>query len=65
MYRFAMAPDYPFQRIAEPMLNLVSKKCVANGCSSLECTISEWQEEERDFYDNMGYFFISLYFTCF
>ncbi|XP_039971174.1 uncharacterized protein LOC126751663 isoform X2 [Bactrocera neohumeralis] len=48
-------------RIAEPMLNLVSKKCVANGCSSLECTISEWQEEERDFYDNMGFITRQIY----
>ncbi|XP_014089789.2 uncharacterized protein [Bactrocera oleae] len=49
------------KRIAEPMLNLVSKKCVANGCSSLECTISEWQEEERDFYDNMGFVTRQIY----
>ncbi|XP_036323552.1 uncharacterized protein LOC118737258 [Rhagoletis pomonella] len=55
MFRFAVAPEYPFQKVAEPMLNLVSKKCIANGCGSLECTISEWQEEERDFFDNMGF----------
>ncbi|XP_011180931.1 uncharacterized protein LOC105211284 isoform X1 [Zeugodacus cucurbitae] len=61
LYRFAMAPEYPFQRIAEPMLNLVSKRCIANGCSSLECTISEWQEEERDFFDNMGFVTRQIY----
>ncbi|CAD6994005.1 unnamed protein product [Ceratitis capitata] len=55
IYRFAIAPDYPFSKIAEPMFNLVCKKCIANGCSSLECTISEWQEEERDFFDNKGF----------
>ncbi|XP_067618598.1 uncharacterized protein [Eurosta solidaginis] len=55
LYRFAVAPGYPFHRVAEPMLNLVCKTCVNNGCTSLECTISEWQEDERDFYDNMGF----------
>lgn len=37
------------------MINLVSKNCIANGYSTLECTISEWQEDERDFFDNLGY----------
>lgn len=54
IYRFAVAPGYHLQKIAEPMINLVSKICLQQGYSTLECTMSEWQEEERDFYDSIG-----------
>lgn len=54
IYRFAVAPGYPLQKIAEPMISLVSKNCVLQGYATLECTMSEWQEEERDFYDGLG-----------
>lgn len=54
LYRFAVAPSYPFQKVAEPMINLIAKNCVFQAYNTLECTISEWQEDERDFYDNLG-----------
>lgn len=54
IYRFAVAPGYPIQKVAEPMINLVCKNCVLQGYSSLECTMSEWQEEGRDFFDSLG-----------
>ncbi|XP_037952798.1 uncharacterized protein LOC119683231 [Teleopsis dalmanni] len=55
IYRFAIDKQYPFHKIAEPMINLVSKNCFATGYTTLECTISEWQEDERDFFDNLGF----------
>ncbi|BFF91773.1 uncharacterized protein DMAD_09988 [Drosophila madeirensis] len=59
--RFAIAPDYPYQKIMEPMVNLVSKNCANGGYGSLECTISEWQENERDFYDEYGFVTRQIY----
>ncbi|EDW81647.1 uncharacterized protein Dwil_GK12187 [Drosophila willistoni] len=55
IYRFALAPNYPHEKIMGPMLGLVVKNCLNGGYATLECTISEWQENERDFYDNMGF----------
>ncbi|XP_030373999.1 uncharacterized protein LOC115623672 [Scaptodrosophila lebanonensis] len=55
IYRFAIAPLYPHQKIMEPMISLVSKNCVNAGFATLECTVSEWQESERDFYDSLGF----------
>ncbi|XP_055381477.1 uncharacterized protein LOC129612054 [Condylostylus longicornis] len=55
IYRFAIDPNYSFHKIAEPMLNLITKNCHENGYSSLEVAISEFQEDERDFYDCMGF----------
>ncbi|TMW43773.1 hypothetical protein DOY81_011147 [Sarcophaga bullata] len=61
IYRFAVAPGYPLQKIAEPMISIVSKNCVQQGYSTLECTMSEWQEEERDFYDGLGFLTRQIY----
>ncbi|XP_037816194.1 uncharacterized protein LOC119606698 [Lucilia sericata] len=61
IYRFAVAPGYPLQKIAEPMISLVSKNCVQQGYATLECTMSEWQEEERDFYDGLGFLTRQIY----
>ncbi|KAL7727381.1 hypothetical protein ACLKA6_003039 [Drosophila palustris] len=61
IYRFAIAKNYPLQKIMEPMINLISKNCVNAGYASLECTISEWQENERDFYDDLGFVTRQIY----
>lgn len=61
IYRFAIAKNYPHQKIMEPMISLVSKNCVTAGYASLECTISEWQENERDFYDDLGFVTRQIY----
>ncbi|EDW16980.1 uncharacterized protein LOC6575510 [Drosophila mojavensis] len=61
IYRFAIAKHYPHQKIMEPMINLVSKNCINGGYASLECTISEWQESERDFYDDLGFVTRQIY----
>ncbi|KAM7359930.1 uncharacterized protein ACRADG_002290 isoform 1-T1 [Cochliomyia hominivorax] len=55
MYRFALAPGYPLQQIAQPMMVIVSCICEQQGYGSLECTMSEWQEEERDFCNRIGF----------
>lgn len=55
IYRFAIDPYYSFCKIAEPMLNLVAKNCHETGYQSIEVAISEFQEDERDFYDSQGY----------
>ncbi|KAH8408029.1 hypothetical protein KR222_011530 [Zaprionus bogoriensis] len=59
--RFAIAKGYPHQKIMEPMIGLVSRNCVNAGYASLECTISEWQESERDFYDDQGFVTRQIY----
>uniref|UniRef100_A0A1A9UJS5 N-acetyltransferase domain-containing protein n=1 Tax=Glossina austeni TaxID=7395 RepID=A0A1A9UJS5_GLOAU len=55
IYRFAVAPNYSFQKVAEPMFGLILKNCIQLGYQTIESTISEWQENERDFYDNLGF----------
>ncbi|XP_030562995.1 uncharacterized protein LOC115764221 [Drosophila novamexicana] len=61
IYRFAIAKLYPHKKIMEPMISIVSKNCVNAGYASLECTISEWQESERDFYDDLGFVTRQIY----
>lgn len=61
IYRFAIDPHYPCQTIMEPMIKLVVKNCIIGGYASLECTISEWQESERDFYDDFGFVTRQIY----
>ncbi|EDV49734.1 uncharacterized protein LOC6552368 [Drosophila erecta] len=61
IYRFAIDPNYPCQTIMEPMIKLVVKNCISGGYASLECTISEWQESERDFYDDFGFVTRQIY----
>lgn len=55
IYRFAIAPDFPITKVVEPMMNILNKNCIESGYSTLECTLSEWQEDERDFFDNLGF----------
>ncbi|EDV35287.1 uncharacterized protein Dana_GF11670 [Drosophila ananassae] len=61
IYRFAIAQDYPHQKIMEPMIKILAKNCVSGGYASLEATISEWQESERDFYDDFGFVTRQIY----
>ncbi|KAH8242654.1 hypothetical protein KR032_000867 [Drosophila birchii] len=61
IYRFALEPNYPYQTIMGPMVKLLAKNCVSGGYASLECTMSEWQECERDFYDDFGFVTRQIY----
>ena len=54
IYKFGIDPNYSFSKIAEPMLNMVANTCRELGYRSIETAISEFQVEERDFYDSQG-----------
>lgn len=55
IYRFAINPKYSFLKVGEQLIKMVAKNSGKNGYATLECAISEWQEDERDFYDFMGF----------